>query len=76
MIKWVAYCTILHPPPYLPSPLRLPISSSLFGSTCQFMMVPFTYEMPCAVFCYWSTANTFSLAQSLALKVSHRQGKR
>lgn len=33
------------------------------------LMVPFTYQMPCAVFCYWSTANAFSLTQTLALKV-------
>ena len=33
-------------------------------------MVPMTYQMPCAVFCYWSTANAFSLTQSLILKVS------
>ena len=33
------------------------------------LMVPFTYQMPCAVFCYWSTANAFSLGQTLTLKV-------
>ena len=31
-------------------------------------MIPFTYNMPCAVFCYWSTANCFSLAQTLMLR--------
>ena len=34
------------------------------------MMVPITYQMPCAVFCYWSTANAFSLSQTLFLKVT------
>jgi len=33
------------------------------------VMIPMTYQMPCAVFCYWSTANSFSLFQTLLLKV-------
>ena len=31
--------------------------------------VPMTYAMPCGVFVYWSTANMFSLSQTLALKI-------
>ena len=34
-----------------------------------FLMVPLTYQMPCAVFCYWSAANMFSLSQTLMLKI-------
>eukprot|EP00616_Rhizochromulina_sp_CCMP1243_P016808 CAMPEP_0118970136 /NCGR_PEP_ID=MMETSP1173-20130426/7097_1 /TAXON_ID=1034831 /ORGANISM="Rhizochromulina marina cf, Strain CCMP1243" /LENGTH=361 /DNA_ID=CAMNT_0006919455 /DNA_START=15 /DNA_END=1100 /DNA_ORIENTATION=+ len=33
------------------------------------LMLPFTYQMPCAVFCYWSAANFMSVCQTLALKV-------
>mmetsp|Transcript_53613 Transcript_53613/g.107662 ORF Transcript_53613/g.107662 Transcript_53613/m.107662 type:complete len:157 (-) Transcript_53613:272-742(-) len=33
------------------------------------LMIPFTYQMPCGVFCYWSTANAFSLSQTLLLKI-------
>ena len=29
-----------------------------------FMMIPFTYSFPAAVFSYWMTANTFSLVQT------------
>lgn len=32
-------------------------------------MVPFTMHMPAAVFCYWTTANFFSVSQTLMLKV-------
>jgi YidC/Oxa1 family membrane protein insertase len=32
-------------------------------------MVPITYSMPAAVFCYWTTANMFSVSQTLVLKV-------
>lgn len=33
------------------------------------VMVPITMNMPAAVFCYWTTANTFSISQTLLLKV-------
>ena len=33
-------------------------------------MLPMTYFMPAAVFCYWSTANVFSVSQTLVLKVT------
>jgi len=32
-------------------------------------MVPITYNMPAAVFCYWTTANMFSVSQTLVLKI-------
>jgi membrane protein insertase Oxa1/YidC/SpoIIIJ len=31
------------------------------------MMVPFTYHFPASVFCYWVSANTFSLGQTVLL---------
>jgi membrane protein insertase Oxa1/YidC/SpoIIIJ len=33
------------------------------------VMVPITMNMPAAVFCYWTTANAFSVSQTLMLKV-------
>lgn len=32
-----------------------------------FLMIPFTSTMPASVFCYWLTANAFSLCQTLVL---------
>jgi hypothetical protein len=33
----------------------------------QVLMVPFTYHFPASVFCYWVSANAFSLGQTVLL---------
>jgi YidC/Oxa1 family membrane protein insertase len=33
------------------------------------IIVPFTLDLPAAVFCYWTASNAFSLFQTLALKI-------
>jgi len=41
---------------------------NVFRGMC-FVMIPLTYTFPTAIFLYWMTSNTFSLAQVAVLKV-------